>query len=157
MYTLLFWRREQNHFPNSHKKIWRTKGLRTGVLLGVISDIHMLGPHQPRNDPKKDTCPQAVISSNFLMNFCQNNRFSMALAAKFPKYNFLFIFLMACNSQQATWNMLCKFNLFTGWLQLVNWHVGVVNWHVGDENWWPKSVITCPVIVKTFVRWSHSW
>ena len=31
---------ERNYSPNSHQKIWKNNGLRTSVLLGVISDIH---------------------------------------------------------------------------------------------------------------------
>ena len=57
---------------NSDQKIWRTKGLRTNVLLGVISDIQRvcINPEDPmnvRNDPPQGTRPQAGCSSNFLM------------------------------------------------------------------------------------------
>ena len=36
-----FWRMKRYHSPNSHQKIWRTDSLKTHVLLGVISDIHI--------------------------------------------------------------------------------------------------------------------
>ena len=35
-----FLKKDRNHSPCSHPKIWRTYGLRTGALLGIISDIH---------------------------------------------------------------------------------------------------------------------
>ena len=71
-YRWLFWRMEGNHSPNSHQKIWRTNGLRTGVLLGVISDMHMVhinleDPMDVRNDLQQDTRPHAVSFSNFLI------------------------------------------------------------------------------------------
>ena len=41
--------KDWNHSPNSHQKIWRTNDLRTGALLGVISDIHRVctNPEDP--------------------------------------------------------------------------------------------------------------
>ena len=72
LYRSGFLKRDQNHSPNSHQKIWRTNGWRTGALLGVISDIHRVGinPKNPmdiRNDSKQGTCLQAICSSNFLV------------------------------------------------------------------------------------------
>ena len=71
-YRWLFWRMERNYTPNSHQKIWRTNCLRTGVLLGVISNNHRvrINPEDPmdvRNDPPKGTHPQDISASNFLM------------------------------------------------------------------------------------------
>ena len=71
----LFWWMEHNHSPNSHQKIWRINGLRTGAFLRVIFDIHKIhtNPEDPmdiRNDPQKGILPQAVCSSNFLMWLC---------------------------------------------------------------------------------------
>ena len=64
----LYLRMERNHSPNSHQKIWRNNGLRTGVVLGVISDItQRILLMDVRSDPQQDTHPQVIISSNFLM------------------------------------------------------------------------------------------
>ena len=59
---------ERNQFPNSHKKSWRSNGLRTGVIF----DIHRVlwvnvDPVDVRNDYQQGTRPHAIISSNFLM------------------------------------------------------------------------------------------
>ena len=50
-----FLKRDQNHSPNSHQKIWRTNGLRTSALLGFISDIHRVrnNPENPVNVRKE--------------------------------------------------------------------------------------------------------
>ena len=50
----------------------RTNGVRTGALLGVISDIHRVCTNPEdfmdvRNDPQQGTSLQAVCSSNFLI------------------------------------------------------------------------------------------
>ena len=64
---LVFWKMERNHSPNLHQKIWRINSLRTGALLGVISDIHRVytNPEDPmdvRNDP-----PARQLSSSLLV------------------------------------------------------------------------------------------
>ena len=68
----VFSKENENESSNSNKKIWRTNGLRTGVLLGVISNMHRVhinleDPMDVRNDLQQGNCFQAVCFSHFFM------------------------------------------------------------------------------------------
>ena len=57
----VFFKKDQNHSPNSYQKLWRTNSLKTGALLGVISDIHRVrtNPEDPMDvgkDWQQGTC-----------------------------------------------------------------------------------------------------
>ena len=69
LYRSGFLKKDPNHSPNSHQKIWRTYGLRTDALLGVISDILWVSanPVDVKNYLQQGNRPQAACSSNFLM------------------------------------------------------------------------------------------
>ena len=79
-YRWLFWRIEQNHFPSSYQKIWRTNGLKMGALQGVISDIHRVctNPEDPvdvRNDPSKAPILKPLVLKFFCVSLSSHFRY----------------------------------------------------------------------------------